>query len=134
MLLPVSLLLISGAVYRLGALEAEPGTEQPPGLMPPLLPPGDGDVVAAARQDAPPRGDVPGAGAEPSADPLEDELDNQENIISQVKIAALANREVFSGRIARCKHKKHSKMTFCKYVIVLIVQCSRECEFVIKVV
>ena len=78
----LSLLVLCCAVSGLGALEAD-GSHDP---SPEEILHTEASVAGKPDQDAPPAATAADREQQPTAEPLEDELDNQENIISQVSV------------------------------------------------
>lgn len=98
----LSLLIFCCAVSGLDALEADQSVDPSQDNMPltraaPSAT--EAGVVSAAGVTQPPGKDAPivGAGV-PTADPLEDEVDNQENIISQVSVMSTDYYEHFHAK------------------------------------
>lgn len=121
----LSLLIFSCTVGRIGALEedksAEPSLEQMLVSQAADLstPDKDGPTTAkvedglrgeeqhSPRRD-PPVLDVEGEFQGPTAEPLEDEVDNQENIISQVSVILNICRLQTSGVMTNCLQLQHT--------------------------
>lgn len=87
---PLSLLIFCCALRGLDALEADESVDPSQVKMPltrAVPSAAEEGVVSAGGVTQPPGKDTPLVGAVvPTAEPLEDEVDNQENIISQVSV------------------------------------------------